>query len=221
MHKTCRHLLFLIHAVMALVLYAGPTLCQTPSDDLLKQRLTLKVDDVPFITVLATLSVEHKIPVGLELGTVSYDEVRRSINVANASLEQILNLISGHWPAYRWEVVEGVVNFVPVSERDPLIEKLLCTTVSRFSHKKGIDRFALRDSIIETPEVKSFLSVNDVSVFRLGDPARISDTVGEMDLSVSATDVKGILNKVIRESERKFWVVGRRREQTKAILMSL
>jgi len=71
------------------------------------------------------------------------------------------------------------------------------------------------------PEVKSFLSANDVSVFGLGEPARISDTIGEVDLSVSATDLKGILNKVIRQSERKFWVVGRRREQTKTILMSL
>ena len=71
------------------------------------------------------------------------------------------------------------------------------------------------------PEVKSFLNANDMSVFRLGDPGRASDTIGDVDLSVSATDVKGILNKTVRDSQRKFWVIGRRRGRAKTILMSL
>ena len=115
------------------------TLCHAPADDLLKRRLTIKIDEVPFITVLATLSVQNKIPVGLELATISYDGVKRSIDVSNEPLEEILNLICGHWPAYRWEVVDGVVNFVPVTSRDPLLERLLSTRVSRFSHTKGMD----------------------------------------------------------------------------------
>jgi hypothetical protein len=220
MRKLRRHLFITVHALMLLVMCAGQTLSQASPDDLLKQRLTVKIDEDPFITVLATLSVEHRIPIGLELGTVSYDGFRRSIDVTNVPLEHILNLICQNWPAYRWEVTDGVVNFVPLSTRDPLVVQLLTTRINHFSPGKGIDKFELRNSILDLLEVKNFLKANDISTFRLGDPARTSDNIGDVDLSVSYTDVKGILNKVIRESDRKFWVVSHRPQETKTIQIS-
>lgn len=221
MPKMYRQLLIPAQALVLLVLCFGPVVGQKPVDDLLKQRLTVKIDDVPFITVLATLSVEHRIPIGLELSQVSYDGFRKNFEATNATLEEILNLICEYWPAYRWEVKDGVVNVVPAVARDTLIEHLLSTKISHFSPQKVTDKFELRNAIVDLPEVKSFLDANGVSVFRLGDPVRRSDHIGAIDLSVSDTDVKGLLNKIVRETERKFWAVSRRPPNVRTIYMSL
>ena len=221
MPKTYRQLLIPAQALMLVMLCFGPAVGQKSGDDLLKQRLTVKINDVPFITVLATLSVEHRIPIGLELSHVSYDGFRKNFEATNATLEQILNLICQYWPAYRWEVKDGVVNVVPAVARDSLLEELLSTRISHFSPQKVTDKFELRNAILDLPEVKSFLDANGVSVFRLGDPVRASDQIGAVDLSVSDTDLKGLLNKIIRDSERRFWAVSRRPPDIRTIYMSL
>lgn len=221
MPKTFPNLLMPLHALMLLVLCSGPAVAQKPGVDLLKQRLTVKLDDVPFITVVATLSLDHQIPIGLELGSVSYDGIRAKFEATDKTLEQILNLICQYWPAYRWEVKEGVVNVVPAVARDSLLEHLLSTKISRFSPKNLTDKFELRNAILDLPEVKSFLDTNGVSVFRLGNPVKRSDPIGGVDLSASDTDVKGLLNKIIRDTERKFWTVGRRSLDINTIYMTL
>lgn len=209
-----------VHVLVLLMLCYGHAVGQKP-DDLLKQRLTVKLEDVPFITVVATLSLDHRIPIGLELGTFSYDGVRRNFDATDKTLKEILNLICQYWPAYTWEVKDGVVNVVPAVARDTLIEHLLSTKISHFSPHKVTDKFELRNAIVDLPEVKSFLDANGVSVFRLGNPLRPSDQIGAVDLSVSDTDVKGVLNKIVRETERKFWTVGRRSLDRNTIYMSL
>jgi hypothetical protein len=209
MPKTYRHLLIPIHAFMVLMLCVGPAVGQKLLDDLLKQRLTVKRDDVTFINVIATLSGDHRIPIGVELGTISYDGVRKNFDSTDETLEDTLNLICQYWPAYRWEVKDGVVNIVPAVARDTLLEQLLSTKISHFVPRNVTDKFELRNAILDLPEVKGFLDANGVSVFRLGDPVRRSDHIRADDLSVSDTDVKGILNKIIRDSDRKFWALSR------------
>ena len=85
-----RQLLIPAQALVLLMLCFGPVVGQKPVDDLLKQRLTVKVDDVPFITAIATLSLDHRVPIGLELGTVSYDGVRKNFEATDKTLEEIL-----------------------------------------------------------------------------------------------------------------------------------
>lgn len=220
MSQIRRHLLLTVYGLM-LLLSAGQALAQAPADHLLKQRMTIKIDNVTFTTVLGTLSVEHRIPIGLELSSISYDGNRQSIEVNNEKLEQILDLVCQLWPAYRWEVTDGVINFVPAHGRDLLLEQLLTTKIRHFSPEKGINSFELRDAILDLPEVKKFLDANDVSVFRLGYPTRSSGKIGAVELSASATDVKGLLNKIIRESARRFWVISRRLQDGNTIYMSL
>jgi hypothetical protein len=221
MPRLIRHVLISINALMLLMLCFGPAVGQKPGGDLLKQRLTVKLDDVPFITVVATLSLDHRIPIGLELGTVSYDGVRRNFEATDKTPEEILDLICLYWPAYRWEVKDGVVNVIPAGARDSLLEHLLSTRISHFSPRNVTDKFELRNAILDLPEVKSFLDANGVSVFRLGNPVRHSDQIGTVELSVSDTDVKGILNKIIRDSDSKFWTLGRRSLDRNTIYMSL
>jgi hypothetical protein len=117
-------------------------------------------------------------------------------------------------------VKDGVINFVPANGRDLVLEQLLSTKISHFSPGKDIDTYELRNAIIDLPEVKSFLDANDVTVFRLGEPGGPGDEVGAVELSVSDTDVKGLLNKIIRDSEHRFWTLSRRPLNIKTIYMA-
>jgi hypothetical protein len=123
MPKTYRHLLIPIHAFMVLMLCVGPAVGQKLLDDLLKQRLTVKRDDVTFINVIATLSGDHRIPIGVELGTISYDGVRKNFDSTDETLEDTLNLTPMRFPAgspcWTWRQATGATARASESSAKP------------------------------------------------------------------------------------------------------
>ena len=126
-------------------------LSQTPAEHLLNTPLTLHFKDETFVYVLSNLSVQHRIPIGLELALVLKDDAILNINVENEPLQRVLDLIVRQESDYRWEVKDSAINFVPTRSRDSLLEQLLDTKVSRFAPKKGIDKYELRNAIAELP----------------------------------------------------------------------
>lgn len=209
MGKIRYQLLFTIQVLILLIVCSGNGLGQAPADSLLERRLTFKVEQATLLIAVGILAAEHRVPIGFERSSVSTGDVRHDIDVRNLTLAEILNLITQYWPIYRWEVQDGVVNFIPRDTRDPIVEELLTTRIDHFSPRKGLNRFELRDAIIDLPEVKSFLRANDVSVFRLGPPDPLHVVNGAVDLSAYGTDVKGVLNKIVKETDKKFWLAGR------------
>lgn len=195
---------------------------QMPSEELTSKSLTLRVENETLITCLATLAVEYRVPIGLEVAFNHEDKTRLSVDVKNESLKRILDLICQQVPAYRWEVKDGVINFVPTQSRDQFVSELLDTHVSRFAPEKGLNKFGLRNVVADLPEVKSFLEVNDVTASRLEYPTYASVySNGELDLSISNTNVRGVLNKIIRDSEYKLWIVKRGAEKMRTVQISL
>jgi len=195
---------------------------QIPSEDITTQSLTLRVENQTLITCLATLAVEYRVPIGLEVAFNHDDKVRLNFDVKNESLRKILDLICRQAPAYRWEVRDGVINFVPTKSTDQFLSKLLDTHVSRFAPEKGLNKFGLRNVVADLPEVKSFLYVNDLTVSRLEYPTYTSVySNGDLDLSISNTNVRGVLNKIIRDSEHKIWIMKRGADKTRTVQISL
>lgn len=125
-------------------------------------------------------------------------------------------------PAYRREVRDGIINFVPTQSTDQFVSKLLDTRVSSFAPEKGLNKFGLRNVVANLPEVKSFLDVNDVTVSRLEYPTYSSVySNGDLDLSISNTNVRRVLNKIIRDSEHKLWIIKRSGEKMRTVQISL
>src|SRR5215211_448527 len=91
------------------------------------QQLSLQLDDpvelhvrqATLMFVLDKLSVERNIPVGIEFSSTEKNEPKLEINVKNAPLVDVLNLIIQQEPTYIWELRNGVINFIPVKDRDP------------------------------------------------------------------------------------------------------
>lgn len=193
-----------------LLLSAPPASAQT-SSNLLAQRITLHISKRTFLYALSTLSVDERVPIGFEVALNHKDEYNLNIDVENATVQDVLDKIILQEPGYRWEMRDGVINIVPYESRDDFVGKLLNTSVRQFTPPKVLGKFQIRDAIIELPEVVSLLKANGITASRYAYSYRYPSiyTDETVDLSISKTDVRGVLNKVIKDSEHKMWIVSR------------
>ena len=199
-----------IHSISCLVLlYWMPTLCNAQQQSILTldRPIELHLHKATLMLVIGTLSVHQNVPIGIEFSATETNEPKLEIDVKSAPLVEVLNLIVKQEPTYVWELRDGVINFIPVKDRDPFFEKLLNTPVRRFVSPKGNNKFAVRDALLNLPEVVDLITENGLEVDRLGYPHKSSIYANDADLSDRSTDFRSLLNKVIRESEHNSWLL--------------
>lgn len=179
--------------------------------DFIDKQIAFNVSNATVLEILITLSVEQRIPIGIEHSSLDKYEPNLEIAVSKRSVKDVLDMIVGQAPFYRWELRDGVINFVPTQGRDPFLEKLLDTHIGAYLPKKGINKFELRNTLADAREVQRLLAANNTSVNRVSDyiyyPSIYSDR--GVDLSIHNTSVRAVLNKIVRESEHKLWMVDR------------
>ncbi|HEX7772669.1 MAG TPA: hypothetical protein VF435_09630, partial [Pyrinomonadaceae bacterium] len=190
--------------------------------DLTSQPISIRLTNATLIYALERVSMDYRIPIGIECSPDDKKEAVLNIDTSNGgTLTDVLNLIVEQVPIYRWEVRDGVINIVPNQSRDQFLVKLLSTHIDRFAPKPGITKFDIRNTLADLPEVHSLLEANKITVFKYGDYVYYpSIYTKEVDLSISDTDVRGVLNKVVRDSEHKLWVVGWRDEKKDSLTIS-
>ena len=112
---------------LALLVVALPMLtkAQQPQVLTLDQPIDLRLHKATLKLVVGMLSVEKNIPIGIEFSANEKDEPKLEIDVKNAPLVEVLNLIVKQEPAYEWEFRDGVINFTAVHDREPFFESLL------------------------------------------------------------------------------------------------
>lgn len=183
---------------------------QTTTANLLDQRITLHIKQGTFLYALSTLCVDKRIPIGFEVPLGHKAQYHLNIDLENATLEDVLNEIVVQESGYRWELRDGVINIIPITSRDDFIERLLNTPIRRFDQPKKLGKFQIRDAIVELPEVVSLLNANGITASHYGYFYSPSvNTNDKFDLSISGTDLRGVLNKVIRETEHNMWIISR------------
>ena len=96
-------------------------------------------------------------------------------------------------------------NDTPVQNRDVFFEQLLNTSIRNFQPPKGNDKFAIRNALLDLPEIKQLISANAVEADPFGYPHKPSIYANDADLSDHNTNVRSVLNKIIRESEHNAW----------------
>jgi hypothetical protein len=88
----------------------------------------------------------------------------------------------------------------------------LNTNVANYAPGKWTVKFELRDAIENTPEVKQLLDSKNVELAKYRDYiSRPSIYTQDVDLRMSNTTVRGILNRIIKVSEHKRWAIGWRK----------
>ena len=200
-----------MHRLLVLVLLVIwiPMLCNTQQPQVLTldKPIDLRLHKATLMIVITMLSLEKNIPIGVEFSANEKSEPKLDIDVKKAPLVEVLNLIVQQEPAYVWELRDGVINFTPVQDRDPFFEKLLNTPVSSFVSPKGNDKFVIRDSLLNLPEINELIRSNGLEVETLGYPHKRSISANDGDLSDKCTNFRSLLNKIIRESKHNTWIL--------------
>ena len=174
---------------------------------ILDKPIDLRLNNATLMLVLGMLSVEKDIPIGIEFTANEKNEPKLDIDVQKAPLVEVLNLIIQQEPAYVWELRDGVINFTPVKDRDSFFEKLLSTPIRSFVSPKGNNKFAIRNALLDLPEIKELTRSNGLEAETLGYPHKPSIYKNDADCSEKTTDFRSLLNKIIRESEHNAWIV--------------
>ena len=202
--------IFVLFTVLSPLSCERLTLGQPHGQNLLNQQIEMHLKSESLMLVLGTLEVDHRVPIGIEYSLADKNEPKISIDVDHGTLKDVLDSIVEQEPLYRWEFVDDVINFVPVLHREPFFEVLLNASVKRFDLGKGTIKFQIRDAIGELPEVKQLLQSNHKTLLKYGDYAYSPSIHTEEDVavSISNTTVRGVLNRVIRDSEHKGWALG-------------
>ena len=194
-----------------LMLIGNPAFGQTAQNDLLKQRVKLHLNRGTLLQALSILSVEQRIPIGFEPALDHKPAYHLNIDAENVTLNEVLDTIVQQEPNYKWEVKDGVINLIPMKSRDDFVERLLGTRIQQFDPPKVLGASQIRDAIVDLPEVVGLLKINGITASHYGYFYRYPSvyTNANVDLKISQTDVRGILNKVVRDSEHKMWIVSR------------
>lgn len=210
MRKVLRVGILLYCSLVFVVPCALPAPRQALTQDLLSQQIQLRVDKEALSYALGVLAVKHRVPIGIERSPVDKNEPKLNLDVEKATLKEVLDSIVEQEPLYRWEIVDGVINFVPARDRDPFIEAFLNTPVAHFDPGKWTSIFQVRNAIGDVPEVKRMLEENRKTLFKYGDYVKFPSiyTKQGVDLSISNTTVRGVLNRVVRDSEHTSWSIG-------------
>src|SRR5258705_10445113 len=190
---------------------SGDARAQTDSKELLDRTVGMQIKNGTFLQALSTLAVDNFIPIGFEPCNPYKDEFDLNIDVSDRTLRDLLEKIVEQRPDYRWEFRDGAINILPIRSRDELVNRFLETPIRRFAPQKGLDQLKLRDQIIELPEVQTFLKDNKLTPNRYGYVSRSDPHPSQLDLSSSGVDLRQVLNKVIRNGNRKMWIVSRRK----------
>ena len=201
----------LVVLLIALPRVASP---QTINNAILSQRIELHLRKVTLMHALGVLSVEHRVPTGIEYAAEDTNEPKLYLETGSSSLKEILDSIVKQEPLYRWELVDGVINFAPVRNGDPFFEALLNTAVSNYDPGKWTIKFELRDAIENAPEVKKLLESKNIELAKYRDYGyhdSIYTPKEPSDLRMSNTTVRAILNRIVKISEHKRWAVGWRK----------
>lgn len=190
--------------------------------DLPVRAIEIKTSNVHL--ALLSIAGSYKVPIGLEVSPNDDLLKDRSIVVQleNGTLKDVLNSIVRQNPLYTWHIEDDVINVFPKGNRDPFLKALLETRLRSFRVPKLTNRFSFRQSLTESAELKGVLASfgveSDNEIFTPYDIAKLGR---DFSLNVSGETVKVILNRVIRDSETKYWIVNRHGPERKYLLLNL
>jgi hypothetical protein len=188
--------------------------------DLLNRRVTLQVKEGTLLEALNRLSQES-IPIGWEVA--QSDSITHDINLDlnRVALKEVLDRLVLANPAYHWKLENGVINFYPAFDRDERLEVLLSVRIKEFRPSKGLDLFAFRDAILDLPEVQRFLQAKGLEASHGGNCCAGGVPSLDGEFQTANTDLRELLNKLIRDGHRRMWILSRSGEGRQYLNLAL
>jgi hypothetical protein len=167
---------------------------------------------------LQGLSFYYKSPIGFEFAVGGFEPSQISADVAGKSFEAALDEILAQDARYTWIKTDEVVNVYPKENRDNLLKSFLETKVKDFSISERSTVLQVKQSLIKTPEVIELLKATNTEPFQTGFFSQDLRLIYALDgvrkrkfysLQIPNATVREILNRLIKESGRQYWLVNR------------
>ena len=210
--------LFIFIALFTALLFIFPSQSfgQKINQELLDIVIDRKFKDITLIYVLDSIRQDYKIPIVFEVADSGYksgnpiDLNTFDINLEAGKLSDVLDAIIKQRPNYKWEIIDGVVNFVPIKNRNPFIEELFNTQIKSFSLKSYTFSNEIDRKLEVTPEVAELLKLNKTTVNNIYDVSiMLGATYPEIEVNLTLSNItfKEILNNIAKKSPANFWIV--------------
>ena len=187
------------------------------------ENLDLEADNIHLL--LLKLSNEKGIPIGLEVS--SEDDLSQTktirVQIKQGTLADVLNSIVAQNPLYTWRIQDDVVNVTPLEfNRDQLLRSVLEKRFAKFSIARGTSRLTLRQTLSDTREIRAILDQGGVApnqqTFMSRDVSPLGRQYGFEATNISVSE---LLNRVIRESQTKYWIVLRDGDKKQYFVLNL
>ena len=199
-------------AGLLIVAGAGRGQAQTKESGILDRRVeAVTISEVNIVLALAHIADEYDIPIGLEVAAAHKEpkEKKIDISIEKGSLRDLLEAIVAQDSRYSWKIIDGVVNVYPRANRDTLLNDLLDTRIQEFLLAKNTSLYRIRYSIVELPEIKSKLEKAEVTAYTVAYTRMDFARLGEFSMRVSNVTLRELMNRIVRESDVKFWILNR------------
>jgi hypothetical protein len=199
---------------------------QKGNEDLLRLPVkNLRMQGKSLHLVLSSISDQNNLPIGFEVSLADDVAISKTItiDIKDGTLEEVLNSIVNQYPIYSWEIRDHVINIFPrEAHRDPVLKEVLETKLDKVSIDKETTRFTLRETLCKNDAVMKILNLNDVISANESLGSRDFGKLGH-DFSFEASNVSiaTILNRVIRESQTKYWILMRHGERRQYLVLNL
>lgn len=121
-----------------------------------------------------------------------------SLDLKDASIDEVFDSVVRQMSNYRWEMIDGVVNIYPKSDRDPNFVKLLDMDVEKFHLGEKATLMHILSAVYELPEFEQFLEDQKLSVNRLRVGGNELMRRTPQDLKMSKVKIREILNSLAK-----------------------
>jgi hypothetical protein len=175
--------------------------------------------------ILSRLSNQYDLPIGFEVAIDDDLSITRgiTIEIKDGTVQEVLDSIVNQNPIYKWEIRDDVINVFPRDRnRDILLKEMLETRLENVSFDKQTTRFMLRQMLCENAAVMKILEMYGVKPANETFTSRDFGKVGR-DFSFYASNVSiaTVLNRVIRDSPTKYWIIMRFGDKKQYLVLNL
>lgn len=216
----------LVVALLSAHTFTATSISRSVDEDLLHSRLrNLHIHGKNIHLILSTISDQNKIPIGLEVSLVDNLAMSKNItiDINDDTLEDVLNSIISQYPIYSWEIRDHVVNVFPKEpHRDFVLKKVLDTKLDSISIQKETRRLTLREMLCKNENVMKILDANAITPANESFTARDFGNVGrDFSFEASNVSVAAVLNRVIRDSQTKYWIIFRDGDRKQYLVLNI
>jgi hypothetical protein len=187
------------------------------------KNVQMQADNIGLI--LSRLSNQYDLPIGFEVAIDDDLSITRgiTIEIKDGTVQEVLDSIVNQNPIYKWEIRDDVINVFPRDRnRDILLKEMLETRLENVSFDKQTTRFMLRQMLCENAAVMKILEMYGVKPANETFTSRDFGKVGR-DFSFYASNVSiaTVLNRVIRDSPTKYWIIMRFGDKKQYLVLNL